>query len=229
MNITKKDLLIKRVQTVLGIGESAIWHGPSKEPIPGGTKYTDERKFGQFRASALSLITDLYGKEHVYYVEFAERCGSNSESDMLVGYGIMKAIYTDIDNGYFDSVKGIISAELFSDFMEMASHLLEEKYKDPAAVIIGSVLEEHLRQLCQKNNIDLEYINQQGKTVTKKADTLNNELGSKAVYRSGDKKQVTAWLDLRNNAAHGHYTEYDLVTIKNMHQGVQLFIDRNPL
>jgi hypothetical protein len=31
----------------------------------------------------------------------------------------------------------------------MAEHLLDQKYKDPAAVVVvGSVLEEHLRQLC---------------------------------------------------------------------------------
>ena len=37
-----------------------------------------------------------------------------------------------------------------NDFLDMAYHLLENDYKDASAVMIGSVLEEHLRQLCNK-------------------------------------------------------------------------------
>jgi hypothetical protein len=31
-------------------------------------------------------------------------------------------------------LKGLITAEVFADFIEMAEHLLETGYKDPAAV-----------------------------------------------------------------------------------------------
>ena len=34
--------------------------------------------------------------------------------------------------------------------LEMAEHLLAADYKDAAAVLGGGVLEEHLRQLCKK-------------------------------------------------------------------------------
>ena len=44
-------------------------------------------------------------------------------------------------------------AELFADFLEMADYLLSEGYKDPAAVLGGSMLEEHLRQLRQSMDI----------------------------------------------------------------------------
>jgi hypothetical protein len=49
----------------------------------------------------------------------------------------------------------------------MAEYLLNESYKDPAAVMTGSVLEEHIRQLCIKNSIPIETI-KDGKPVTKK-------------------------------------------------------------
>ena len=38
----------------------------------------------------------------------------------------------------------------------MAQHLLAEKYEHPAAVMIGSVLEEHLRQLVKKTELLLQ-------------------------------------------------------------------------
>jgi hypothetical protein len=107
----------------------------------------------------------------------------------------------------------------------MAEHLLSEGYKDATAVMIGSVLEEHLRQLCKKNSIDVE-ITKSAKLVPKKADTLNNELGSAGIYNMLDQKTITSWLDLRNKAAHGKYTEYTKEQVDLMYQGVNNFISR---
>ena len=99
--------------------------------------------------------------------------------------------------------------EVFADFIEMAEHLLDERYKDPAAVIIGSVLEEHLRQLCLSAGIRTEDVSAT-KVVPYKADRLNADLAKAGKYSKLDQKQVTAWLDLRNRAAHGKYAEYAL-------------------
>jgi hypothetical protein len=86
----------------------------------------------------------------------------------------------------------------------MSKHLLDQGYKDAAAVIAGSSLEAHLRQLCAKAGVDTD--TEAGSP--KKADRLNAELAGAEVYAKGDQKNVTAWLDLRNDAAHGHYDRY---------------------
>jgi hypothetical protein len=65
-----------------------------------------------------------------------------------------------------------VAAEVFTDFIEMAEHLLEQGYKDPAAVVAGSVLEEHLRQLCHKNAIDTVTVDSSGKANPKKPTCL---------------------------------------------------------
>lgn len=41
----------------------------------------------------------------------------------------------------------LIEAEVFSDFLEMAQHLLDSGYKDPAASLAGAVLEDGLRRV----------------------------------------------------------------------------------
>ncbi|WBL23837.1 HEPN domain-containing protein [Zunongwangia sp. HRR-M8] len=110
----------------------------------------------------------------------------------------------------------------------MAEHLLEENYKDPAAVMIGSVLEEHLKQLCQKESIET-FIIKNDKKIPKKADRLNSELASNNCYNKLDQKSITSWLDLRNKAAHGHYSEYSIEQVNLMYQGVLNFISRNSL
>ena len=48
------------------------------------------------------------------------------------------------------------------------------------------------------------------------------------IYSKLDQKSVTAWLDLRNNAAHGHYDKYEAVQVELMISGVRDFIARNP-
>jgi hypothetical protein len=106
----------------------------------------------------------------------------------------------------------------------MANHLLENGFKDPAAVISGSVLEEHLRKLAGKSAIDVL----KADASPKKADALNSELAAKLAYTKLDQKNVTAWLDLRNKAAHGLYPEYTKDQVSIMLQGVRNFVSRLP-
>ena len=123
-------------------------------------------------------------------------------------------------------MKGIVSAEIFSDFLEMARRLLSEKYKDAAAIMIGSVLEEHLRQLCLKHSIPTD----DPKTgKPKKADLLNSELANSSAYNKLDQKNITALLDLRNKAAHGKYGEYTQQQVELMAQSVTDFMTRNSI
>lgn len=89
----------------------------------------------------------------------------------------------------------------------MAEHLLSEQYKDPAAVMVGGVLEEHLRQLAAKAGVAVTDM-KDGKEVPRKAESLNADLAKAGVYGKLDQKAVTGWLDLRNKAAHGKYSEY---------------------
>ncbi|MGA2200340.1 MAG: hypothetical protein ABSG40_00130 [Terriglobales bacterium] len=100
-----------------------------------------------------------------------------------------------------------------------------EGYKDPAAVVVGSVLEAHLRKLCDKHGIAV--VKADG-TTPKTADALNAELAAAGIYSKLDQKSVTAWLDLRNNAAHGKYKEYTDEQVAVMLQGVRDFASRYP-
>ncbi len=93
-------------------------------------------------------------------------------------------------------------------------------------MIAGSTLEAHLRQLCKKNGIPITH-RKEGKDVPVKADLLNSELTKAGGYNMADQKQVTAWLDLRNKAAHGEYTAYTKGQIEMMVSGVINFIARN--
>ena len=70
--------------------------------------------------------------------------------------GVVKSLKDAVREGYLISYQKLIKADTFSNFLEMAEYLLEERYKDPAAVLIGGVLEENLRLLCEINGISTE-------------------------------------------------------------------------
>lgn len=141
--------------------------------------------------------------------------------------GVVQALMADIGAGYLDKVEEILHASVFADFLDMAVHLLENGYKDPAAVITGSTLENHLRLLCRKSGVDTTTQSVKGQQP-KKADSMNSDLAGKQVYSKLDQKSVTAWLDLRNNAAHGDYAAYTAEQVGLMITGVRDFIVRNP-
>ena len=138
--------------------------------------------------------------------------------------GILQALRNDYESGYLQSVVELVHADIFADFLDMADYLLQQGYKDPAAVVTGSVLEAHLRKVCEKHSIDV--VKADG--TSKKADTLNSELTAVGAYSKLDQKSVTAWLDLRNKAAHGQYAEFTKEQVILMLQGVRDFAARYP-
>ena len=187
--------------------------------------YVSAELFYAFRSASLSFFSMTFGKGHTHYDEFNSQVTESRPRCAGIGRGILSAAREELEGGWLSTTKGLISAEIFSDFLEMAQHLLDEEYKDPAAVMAGSVLEEHLRQLCQKHSIPTE-ITKQGRPQPKKADALNAELAKEEVYSKLDQKNVTAWLDLRNKAAHGKYQEYTKEQVSLMLQSLSDFMVR---
>jgi len=136
-------------------------------------------------------------------------------------YGVLKSLRQAYERGYLTSVQELVHADVFADFLGMAEHLVSQGYKDPAAVLVGGTLEEHLRKLCIKNGIPVAGPSGEAK----KASSMNDDL-AKVTYDKLQQKGVTFWLDLRNKAAHGKYTEYDEKDVRTMLQGVRDFIDK---
>jgi len=215
-----------RIDQLISLSENVLSTSSATQNYFGGyDNFVEILPFNQFRSSSLSFLKNLFDEHHPYYKEFNDNVTDCTPVHTNVGKGILLAVKQEIDGGWLFTLKGLVSAEIFSDFLEMAEHLLEELYKDPAAVMTGSVLEEHLRQLCDREGIAVE-VEKAGKLSPKKADLLNAELANAGVYNKLDQKIITSWLDLRNKAAHGRYTEYTKEQVDLMYQGVANFISR---
>lgn len=181
-------------------------------------------------ARAEAAIIKICGQDSAYWSRMRVILnGAYADSyrvELLVGV-VRRALKIDLEDGYLSSFSELVRGEMFENLIEMAEHLVDEGYKDAAVVIAGASLEAHLRQLSNKYGVSVDFTAKDGSTMKKRAESLNQELG-KTAYNLFDQKQITAWLDLRNNAAHGNYSEYDNDHVVKMIDWIGDFISKNP-
>lgn len=191
--------------------------------LSGGTITVDS--ICEFITGTRAAITRIAGENSAYMAELeAARATKHSIGSHAIRIaGIIRQLKQDLGDGYLSSTRELLHAETFADFLEMAAHLLSGGYKDAAAVIAGSSLEVHLRNLAAKHSLSVEL-----NWKPKKADQLNSELASASAYSKLDQKNVTAWLDLRNKAAHGHYQEYSITQVELLVSQIRDFMTRIP-
>ncbi|MEA2250186.1 MAG: hypothetical protein QOG70_428 [Solirubrobacteraceae bacterium] len=106
----------------------------------------------------------------------------------------------------------------------MSEGLLDSGYVGPAAVIAGSVLEEHLRKLAAKLALTLK--NDRGRDIS--AETLGVDLRKAGAITEVQRKRVVAWYAIRNEAAHNVEHSIDRVDVERMIDGVRGFVARHP-
>jgi hypothetical protein len=84
-----------------------------------------------------------------------------------------------------------------------ASDLLANGFAPPAAVLAGSVLEEHTRKLAAANGVQTKG----AKGRPGPFDTLAVELTKPGTILETERKSLVAWYGLRTAGAHGRHAE----------------------
>lgn len=229
MNQNTQDSLLKQLDDVLAFRDKLVSISAFKDPHDlTGVPWPEVRKG---IAMATAAIERVGGHNSPYVRQIQEIDKTCKDLDLQYTatqlFGVVDALRTDIAAGYIRSVQELVHGTLFTDFLKMSQHLLEEGYKDAAAVIAGSSLEAHLRQMCFKHNMDVVVSTNSG-SKPKKAERMNTDLSKTGAFSGLDQKNVTAWLDLRNKAAHGEYAKYTKEQVDLMVSGIQDFITRTP-
>lgn len=130
--------------------------------------------------------------------------------------GVAQGLLNDLESGFLPDLATRIRADVEGDLLGQAHRLLEEGLKDPAAMLVGAVLEDALRQLCRKYDVT------EGNTI----ESMNVPLRKAGVYPLPQQQQVTAWAAIRNKADHGHFAEYTEAEVRQMQEGVAGFVAR---
>lgn len=218
------DALISEIDELVVIAEKL-----SRDASRSGSMLGAERieELSAVASRGGQLIRRLYGQDSQYQHNLQKVLDTQHFTSMHSEYfehiselvGILKGVQHDIKSGLVSDLRRLLNAEIFADFLDMSEHLLNEGYKDAAAVILGSVLEDSLRKLADGSGVLTITVN--GKNLT--IDPLNIALAKKGIYGPLVQKQITTWANLRNDAAHGHFTKYDADQVKQMLLFVQKF------
>jgi hypothetical protein len=218
-----KNLFLTQLDKILSDHNSLKAKATHKEDLSGNIEVEE---ILELVSKSKAAVVRIVGDKSEYYKDIFDTMTKNVYVGVKLNriIGTIKALKADLQNDYLKSLFQIIHSEVFSDYLEMAAYLIEEGYKDPSAVIAGSTLESHLRELCKIRQIDIEVTNSKGKIVAKKAEAMNSDLSKAQCYSLTFQKQITAWLDLRNNAAHGKYDSYTVEEVKLMIAGIRNFI-----
>jgi hypothetical protein len=209
--------ILRQLDSVLERYDEAKLHSFRVPPLP---------KVKEILTSAQAAIERLAPPGSAYRANCAAALGGDSadEYTLDVLIGIVAALRHDFEAGGLLPIEDLVRAGVFDDFIEMAEYLLDQGFKDPAAVLVGGALVQHIRGMCGRFGITTEV---DGKP--KRADTINADLGREGAYSKLDQKSVTSWQDLRNRAAHGEYELYDKEQVRLLILGVRDFMRRTRL
>lgn len=134
--------------------------------------------------------------------------------------GFRNFVENDLHQGI--SLERKAQVDTVSDFLEQANTLLNSPGVHPAApcMIIGASLEEFLRNWFEEADLKID--------GSPSIDSYARALREEDLINKQDYKDITSWAGLRNDAAHGKWSDVsDKNRIALMLEGVNLFIRKH--
>lgn len=175
--------------------------------------------YASWRAQALHALTSLLGDSHTYTQAFTKQVDPIARGPEYVdiGVGIIRSAREDAANGHlFTTMAALLSAEIFSDFLDMAEHLVNTHYAPAAASLTGAVLEDALRRIADSHGIS----HNKGDGLA----SLNDKCVKAGVYNAIVQREVQLWTGIRNSADHGNFGDVTEAQVQDMHRGVSRFL-----
>jgi len=214
--VTLDERLLARVDDLIAKADAVV--ETHKKPPSGviGFPTLSTASFTEWQSQSLSFLVNLLGSDHTYTAEFRDRVEQGHVAHVRAGQGILRGVREDIDLGLLQDVRALVAADVFTDFLDMAEHLLETGYYHPAASLAGAVFENGLRQIAAAHTVKVSG----GDDLS----SLNNKLASKGVYNRLVQKRLQVWVGVRNHADHGEFDEYSEDDVREMVRGVREFL-----
>lgn len=144
---------------------------------------------------------------------------SNSrELDIAKGIGIISSVKESLEKGLIGDIRTIIRKEYFDITLENAFNFLNEGHLIGAGVYGRIIIENTLRDLCEKSEPPIEW--GRNDKLTK----LRDELRKNDTITEIEGKEIGFWINVGNSAAHGNLKELKENQIKSMLTGLQDFL-----
>jgi hypothetical protein len=182
----------------------------------------DIRRIGTRARSAIARFAPPNSPYIVDADEIAESDSASSwKAEQLAA--IVHALRDDYAGGGLVTIAEVVHADLFDDFLDMAAELLSKGFIGPAAVLAGSVLEEHIHKLATKHAVALDDDRARPKSV----EMLGVDLRNSGAVSEVQRKSLTAWYAQRSEGAHGRAENLHAAELERMIDGIRDFIGRH--
>lgn len=203
------------------------WDGQSSPLTNSGIWYCNVEDVAQWSTNCVTLLQQVL-KPSSANVSVLELFRQQNTKKVAVSrcLGILKGLRSDFADGFLN-LYSRIESEITCDYLTQTEVLLEggggDKYDHiPAAVLLGAILENHLRSLCSRTDPPISVSKESGERKT--LNPLIDDLKATGVYNELKAKQLRAWADIRNKAAHGNFEEFSRSDVSSMLQGVTSFL-----
>ncbi len=186
------------------------------------TRYTAHAFFIttiQFIKNYIGIDTEFYATLNSYN---SIKTNGHETDKAWAAKKVLKSLkdYLSLNLDIYKSEKYNIKIDIISDFMAQAIDLANNEKFHPAAaaILMGASLEEFLKKIAEKREIDLA-------GVKMSIDPISKKLYEAKVINKQDSKDIISWAGIRNEATHGNFeTVNDRKRIFNAIEGVNLFM-----
>lgn len=123
--------------------------------------------------------------------------------------GMIMGAVSILDEDWLPKVQDEATKKAMGSFEDLASDLLDDGYKDAAAVLSRVILEEKLHIFCSKANM----------LPKKKKPGINdytNELYNRKKLKKHEMRAIQRWADIGNDAIHLRFDQYSKKDVKQM-------------
>jgi len=213
---------------VLAQADALVEKGRAIELRPQGEQYSfggeprlQPGPYAEWRSQSLAFLRSVLPEDHTYVSEFTRETALVQPNNPEVpqrdgGVGVLGAVRADLAGGYLVQLRRLLSGEVFTDFLGMATHLLSEGYRHPAASLAGAVLEDSLRRT----------LGARGVKSTGNLESMNKLALDSGLYSGVIFTQVKVWIAIRNDADHGNFDRVEHSSVESMVRDLPAFLIR---
>lgn len=188
----------------------------------------DWPRFVQWRENSVSLLDQVVPKSSAHRTAINTFQGlENSKSHLEFGVAKLKALRHDFEKDFLDDLAVQVEGELAADYLGQAESLLGEGQRAmmghvPAAVLSGAILERGLRTICGVQVPAIQAVDGDGRPLM--LNRLIDTMKAAGIFNELMAKQLRAWADIRNAAAHGEFDKFSRSDVETMLAGVKGFL-----
>ncbi|MGB3212103.1 MAG: hypothetical protein WBB19_15470 [Desulforhopalus sp.] len=217
-----QDELLAQATKIITMGEKVLTTETSDSQAK---SLVNEQKFHDFRISALSYLSRVFGETSPYYESFRTEVTHHTASRTRRGIGMLTAAKRELQGEWLETTSGAVARDLLMDMLRLARIQFEQNNHWAAAVIAGAILEKQLRNLCLARGIAI-HNEIKGKAVPKRGLQLTGEAYKKKLYDRQDNKAVMSWFEICDAAVNGNPETVTSSQVKSMLNEMMAFLTK---